>query len=120
MRLDRIATQAKDPALFPEYGTNLQAAMVRDIRDTWASLAFDDQASFYDLFTTTKVVVNADLARLYGIDATGLTATTFQTKSLPAGGHAQRRAEPRPGCCRSSRTSNRALPRCAGSSSAKR
>ena len=86
MRLDRIATQAKDPALFPEYGTNLQTAMVRDIRDTWASLAFDDQASFYDLFTTTKVVVNADLARLYGIDATGLTATTFQTKSLPAGG----------------------------------
>jgi hypothetical protein len=85
MRLDRIGTQAKDPALFPEYGTNLQAAMVRDIRDTWASLAFDDQASFYDLFTTTKVVVNADLARLYGIDATGLTSTTFQTKSLPAG-----------------------------------
>ena len=86
MRLDRIATQAKDPALFPEYGTNLQAAMVRDIRDTWASLAFDDQASFYDLFTTGKVVVNADLARLYGIDATGLTATTFQIRSLPAGG----------------------------------
>ena len=86
MRLDRIATQAKDPALFPEYAPNLQAAMVRDIRDTWASLAFDDQASFYDLFTTTKVVVNADLARLYGIDATGLTATTFQTRSLPAGG----------------------------------
>jgi Protein of unknown function (DUF1592)/Protein of unknown function (DUF1588)/Protein of unknown function (DUF1595)/Protein of unknown function (DUF1585)/Protein of unknown function (DUF1587) len=86
MRLDRIGTQAKDPALFPEYATNLQAAMVRDIRDTWASLAFDDQASFYDLFTTTKVVVNADLARLYGIDATGLTSTTFQTKSLPAGG----------------------------------
>jgi len=86
MRLDRIGTQAKDPALFPEYGTNLQVAMVRDIRDTWASLAFDDQASFYDLFTTTKVVVNADLARLYGIDPTGLTATTFQTKSLPAGG----------------------------------
>jgi len=26
MRLDRIATQAKDPALFPEYGANLQAA----------------------------------------------------------------------------------------------
>ena len=86
MRLDRIVTQAKDPALFPEYSANLQAAMVRDIRDTWASLAFDDQASFYDLFTTTKVVVNADLARLYGIDATGLTSTVFQTKSLPAGG----------------------------------
>ena len=86
MRLDRISTQAKDPALFPEYTGNLQAAMVRDVRDTWASLAFDDQASFYDLFTTLKVVVNADLARVYGIDATGLTSTTFQTRSLPAGG----------------------------------
>ena len=86
MRLDRIATQAKDPALFPEYGPDLQTAMVRDMRDTWASLAFDDQASFDDLFTTTKVVVNADLARLYGLDATGLTSTTFQTRSLPADG----------------------------------
>ena len=86
MRLDRIGTQAKDPGLFPEYGANLQTAMVRDIRDTWASLAFDDQASFYDLFTTTKVVVNADLARLYGIDATGLTSTAFQIRALPAGG----------------------------------
>jgi hypothetical protein len=107
MRLDRIATQAKDPALFPEYGTNLQAAMVRDIRDTWVSLAFDDQASFYDLFTTTKVVVNADLARVYGIDATGLTATTFQTKSLRPAARAAA-SSPRPGCCPNSRTSNRA------------
>lgn len=86
LRLDRIGTQGKDPSLFPEYGTNLQTAMVRDIRDTWTSLAFDDQASIYDLFTTKKVVVNADLARLYGLDATGLTSTTFQTRSLPDGG----------------------------------
>jgi hypothetical protein len=86
LRLDRIATQAKDPALFPEYGTNLQTAMVRDMRDTWASLAFDDQASAMNLFTTTKVVVNADLAKLYGLDATGLTSTTFKTMSLPADG----------------------------------
>ena len=113
MRLDRIATQAKDPALFPEYATNLQTAMVRDIRDTWASLAFDDQASFYDLFTTTKVVVNADLARLYGIDTTGLTSTTFQTKSLPAGG-TRSGVLARRACCRSSRTSNRAPPRLRG------
>jgi hypothetical protein len=86
MRLDRIGTQPKDPALFPEYGANLQAAMARDIRDTWASLAFDDKASFYDLFTTRKVVVNAELAGIYGLDATGLTSTTFQTRMLPADG----------------------------------
>ena len=43
LRLDRIATQAKDPCCYPEYGADLQAAMVRDMRDTWASVAFDDQ-----------------------------------------------------------------------------
>jgi hypothetical protein len=86
MRLDRIATQAKDPSLFPAYGTNLQTAMVRDMRETWASLAFDDQTSAMNLFTTTKVVVNADLATIYGLDPTGLTSATFKTTSLPADG----------------------------------
>ena len=86
MRLDRIATQAKDPGLFPEYGAALQAGMARDMRGTWEALAFDDKASLFDLFTTTKVVVNAELARLYGLDATGLTSTTFQVRSLPADG----------------------------------
>jgi hypothetical protein len=86
LRLDRIATQAKDPVLYPAYGLNLQTAMVRDMRDTWTSLVFDDNASTMDLFTTTKVIVNSDLASLYGIDSTGLTSTIFQTRSLPASG----------------------------------
>ena len=86
LRLDRIATQAKDPALFPAYTTTLQAAMVRDVRDTWTSLVFDDQTSLMDLFTTTKVVVNSELAKLYGLDTTGLTTTTFKTMTLPANG----------------------------------
>jgi hypothetical protein len=86
LRLDRIATQAKDASLFPEYGAALQVAMVRDVRDTWASLVFDDQTNVMSIFTTTKVVVNSDLAKLYGLPTTGLTSTTFQTKSLPADG----------------------------------
>ena len=86
LRLDRIATQAKDPVLYPAYGPSLQSAMLRDVRDTWASLVFDDKSSVMDLFTTLKVVVNSDLATLYGIDTTGLTTTTFQTRSLPADG----------------------------------
>jgi len=85
MRTDRIATQAKDPS-FTEYTPALQTAMVRDMRDTWASLAFDDQGSILDVFATNKVVVNADLAKFYGLDATGLTSTTFQTRTLPADG----------------------------------
>jgi hypothetical protein len=86
LRLDRIALQAKDSVLFPEYGPALQAAMVRDLRDIWEVIAFDDRASALDLFSTTKVVVNAELARLYGLDATGLDSNTFQLLSLPADG----------------------------------
>lgn len=86
LRLDRIATQAKDPKLYPEYSTNLQAAMARDIRDTWAVLTFDDSASVLDLFSTPKVVVNQELAKLYGIDASGLTSTTFALRTLPTDG----------------------------------
>jgi hypothetical protein len=86
MRVDRIATQAKDAGLYPEYTPALQAGMARDIKGTFEALAFDDKVSALDVFTTTKVVVNADLARLYGLDATGLTSTTFQVRSLPADG----------------------------------
>jgi len=83
MRLDRVLTQAKDPSLFPEYDAALQAAMVKDMRGTWESIAFDDQGSALSLFSTKKVVVNASLAKLYGLDATGLTNTTFKTLALP-------------------------------------
>jgi hypothetical protein len=86
MRLDRIGTQPKDATQFPEYGPALQSAMIRDMRGTWEGVAFDDRASALDLFTTTKVVVNAELARLYELDATGLTSTTFETRALPADG----------------------------------
>ncbi|WP_437707148.1 DUF1592 domain-containing protein [Sorangium sp. So ce448] len=86
MRLDRLGTQAKDTGLFPEYSPALQAAMVRDMRGTWEALAFDDQASALDLFSTTKVVVNTELAQLYGIDTAGLGAGAFEVRSLPADG----------------------------------
>ncbi len=84
MRLDRIGTQAKDAGLFPEYGPELQAAMVRDMREVWQVVAFDEQANTLDLFKTTKVVVNSDLAQLYGIDAAGLDSNTFEERTLPA------------------------------------
>jgi hypothetical protein len=86
LRLDRIATQAKEPALFPEYGPALQAAMVRDMRDTWETLAFDQRGSALDLFSTTTVVANLPLAQLYGLDTTGLDASTYRVLSLPADG----------------------------------
>ena len=86
MRLDRIATQAKEPTLFPEYGPALQAAMVRDMRETWEMVAFDDRGSALDLFSTPKVVVNLPLAQLYGLDTSGLDSSTYRVLSLPADG----------------------------------
>jgi hypothetical protein len=86
MRLDRILTQAKDATLFPEYGPGLQAAMARDMRGTWESVAFDDRTSALELFSTTKVVVNTELAQLYGLDTSGLSSSTFQVRALPADG----------------------------------
>jgi hypothetical protein len=86
LRLDRVRTQAKDGTLFPEYGATLQDAMIRDMRGTWEAVAFDDQGSALELFSTTKVVVNSELAELYGLDPTGLTPTTFEVRSLPADG----------------------------------
>jgi len=83
MRLDRISTQAKDATLFPEYDSALQTAMVRDMRGTWEAVAFDDQASALSLFSTRKVVANAPLAKLYGLDTAGLDAKTFKVLTLP-------------------------------------
>ncbi len=86
MRLDRVTTQAKDPFLFPEYGSALQRGMVEDMRQVWTSVALDDDASILDVFSTTKVVANAELAELYGLDPAGLDSDTFKTFSLPEDG----------------------------------
>lgn len=86
MRLDRVLTQAKDEGLYPEYGPNLQKAMVADMRGVWEAIAFDDDASVLNLFTTTKAVVNSDLARLYGMEMPGLDSNSFQLVSLPSDG----------------------------------
>ena len=84
LELDRVLTQPKDATLYPGYNAALQAGMVHDMRGTWESVAFDEQASALSLFSTLKANVNADLAKLYGVDATGLTATTFKLVTLPA------------------------------------
>lgn len=83
MRQDRILTQAKDASMFPEYGPELQAAMVRDMRETWTIVAFDNDANVLDLFSTPTVYANAELAQLYGLDAQGLDSNTFRELTLP-------------------------------------
>jgi hypothetical protein len=84
MRLDRVLTQAKDASLFPEYGSALQAAMVRDMRESWEITAYDNDGSALGVFSTTTVVANAELATLYGLDASGLDSNTFRSFELSA------------------------------------
>jgi hypothetical protein len=83
MRLDRVLTQAKDASLYPQYGPVLQQAMVRDMREVWEIVAFDEDSSALGLFSTRKAVVNAELAQVYGLDASGLSSDTFALLSLP-------------------------------------
>ncbi len=86
MRLDRIASQPKDTGLFPEYGAALQAAMVRDMREVWATVAFDRDASMLEVFSTTDVYANAELAAFYGLDPSGLDSETYKSFTLPGDG----------------------------------
>lgn len=86
MRLDRIVGQAKDSGLYPEFGPALKEAMVVDMRETWSIVAFDQDQSVLDLFSTRTVVANADLAQLYGLDAASMTADSFEELLLPEDG----------------------------------
>lgn len=86
MRLDRIAAQPKDVGLYPAYGPALQKAMVVDMREAWAKVAYDEDTSVLGVFSTEVVVANAELASLYGLDASGLTSDTYGTFTLPSDG----------------------------------
>ena len=86
MRLDRILTQAKDQEMYEEYTPALQKGMVQDMRRVWEIIAFDEDTSALNLFSTNKVVANAELAGLYGLDQSGLSSDTFKEFSLPADG----------------------------------
>jgi hypothetical protein len=57
-----------------------------EMREIWAQVGFDDDANVLDLFSTRRVYANAELATLYGLDATGLDSDTYQYFDLPADG----------------------------------
>jgi hypothetical protein len=85
-RLALIADRAKDPGLFPEYVAPLQDAMAREIPAVLEHLVFDRRASALEIFTTRTTFANAELALLYGLDASGLTSSSWQKVELPAEG----------------------------------
>jgi len=81
-----VADRAKDPGLFPQYTPALQAAMMREVPMLFESLVFDQRVSALEVFTTRTTFVNRDLALLYGLDATGLSAESMAEARLPSDG----------------------------------
>jgi hypothetical protein len=84
-RLAIVSARAKDPS-FTAYTPSLQQAMVREVPSMLEDLVFEQAAPVTDLFTTRTTYVNADLAKLYGLDASGLTADSWVKVTLPANG----------------------------------
>jgi hypothetical protein len=84
-RLAVVSARAKDPS-FAAYTPSLQQAMVREVPSMLEDLVFEQAAPATDIFSTRTTYVNADLAKLYGVDATGLTADSWVKVSLPANG----------------------------------
>lgn len=82
-RLQIVASRAKDPGLFPQYSDALRDGIMREVPALLQSIVFDRKASALELFTTRQTFVNADLAKLYGLDATGLTSDSLQAVTLP-------------------------------------
>lgn len=85
-RLPVIAGRAKDPGLFPSYTPELQRGIMREVPAMFEDLVFEQGAPATDIFSTRVTYVNADLAKLYGLDATGLTADSWVKVTLPATG----------------------------------
>ena len=81
--VDIVFSKAKDATLFPTYTPGLQAAMAHEVPSMFEALVFDQKSSAMNLFTTTRTFVNSDLAALYGLPTTGLTATSWTPVTLP-------------------------------------
>ena len=69
--LEELAGVSKDPDLYPEMTPSLRAAMREEIRWLFRDVALDRDADFRELLTTTRTLVDAELAALYGIDWAG-------------------------------------------------
>src|SRR4029453_8914911 len=70
MRFDRVLSATRDRRRFPEFNTELAAAMVEETRQLFNHLVWHDQ-NFLEFFTANYTFANADLARLYGLPAEG-------------------------------------------------
>jgi hypothetical protein len=86
LQLSKIENHAKDQTLVPRYTATLQTAMMQEIPAMFQALVFDQNASALELFTTRNTFVNSELATLYGVPVTGVSATSLAAATLPADG----------------------------------
>jgi hypothetical protein len=80
LALDRLKDVAKDPALYPSFGTALARSMGAEIDALVESVIFERSGTLRELFTTTDARVDPPLAALYGIQTS--TAADAQEVSL--------------------------------------
>jgi hypothetical protein len=73
----------KDPALYPEYGPELQAAMRRETEAFVRRTFFEEGASFEKLLTGRYAYLDGPLAELYGVS--GVSGDEHQWVELPEG-----------------------------------
>ncbi len=79
LKLDRIPGHAADPAVFPEFTTDLRADMLTEARMLVQDMIASD-AAVLSLLTADHTFVNARLAEYYGMS--GVTGTQFREVSL--------------------------------------
>lgn len=60
--------------------------MIREVPSMFEDLVFEQRAPATDLFSTRTTYVNSDLAKHYGLDATGLSSSSWAKVTLPENG----------------------------------
>jgi len=80
LRFDSLRNAFRDRRLFPEFSSELTAAMAEETRRLFHHLVWED-ANFMELFTAQYSFVNNDLAQLYGLPA---PAQEFARVDFPA------------------------------------
>jgi hypothetical protein len=65
LRFDRLKSAIRDHRFYPDFSTELAAAMMEETRRLFDHLVWDD-GDFTELFTANYAYLNNDLAQLYG------------------------------------------------------
>ena len=84
-KLRELAQLSKDPELYPDFDTELAAAMRQEALELLSHIVWEEDRDYRELFTARYAFVNADLAALYGVEAPADPAA-FERRELPADG----------------------------------